>query len=533
MVTSPEISTESGFSLSGNYYLSIVVKENKTKVCFPLRSQNSLFCFELDGLIDQHRIGHHPWFGYDDGSNVIVPPDRPGFIIRKSSPAYTGQPTAFSKIFWKLQQTVKSVKTHWSEIPVLYSEFGSASPAIAFLEASGDLFVSVGDTPDRSILSAIHISRAGRETIRKESAEFAKRFSFLPNEWLKQNAFLSLFYSNSRCVDHENSCIMASKSPEYYVSSGFWSRDFVLWSLPLIELLDPPRSRELIHVLLTEYWKNRGTHALYLDGRILYEGFELDELAAYLIALSKGVRLGIVGTENAEKRVAEILADLESKRSSSAVLYRTDLNSSDDPVVYPYVTYDNVLLWHSLRMMADSIPGTRSGVDLSKLAEGLRSDIMSKLVSPEKRMFCYSSDLNGNFEYYDDPTGSLLLLPSLGFISANDGRMIATARWIKSSSNRYLKNGRFGGVSNRHVAHPWVHHSANLLLAGDRDGLRIAEAPLDNRFACETIDELTGSCLTGIHFPGSAGFLVSSFLSFANAGGASRNPIRKKRERRS
>jgi Uncharacterized conserved protein len=128
-------------------------------------------------------------------------------------------------------------------------------------------------------------------------------------------------------------------------------------------------------------------------------------------------------------------------------------------------------------------------------------------------MFCYSSDLNGNYEFYDDPTGSLLLLPYLGFVDKDSDAMRNTLKWINSDRNEFRIGGKFSGLGNRHVKHPWIHGYATEVLSGFADPSIVDGIPMDGGISCETIDENNGKCLTGIHFPGSSAFLVQSLMN--------------------
>ncbi|MEM3656566.1 MAG: glycoside hydrolase family 125 protein [Thermoprotei archaeon] len=516
LVTPPEPSKESGYYVSGNYYFSLLLKGEELDVCFPLCSQSSLFCFRLRGFLDERDVEGETWFGYGrkDGSGVkvVVPPDRPGFLVENGAERFPSSVGAYSKVFWEMAHEAFSMSVSWTDRPVYYCKLGSVYPAIAFLRYNSDVFVAVGDTPERAVLSTVHLSRLGVERVHSESEAWYSRFTSLGNGRLISNAMLAVFYSNSKCMDRGDGCIMASKSPKYYVAGGFWSRDFVFWTLPLLERVAPERVRELLQLLLTKYFGGRGVHALYLDGRVLYDGFELDELAATILSVSKALDYGVIDVGDARTYLDSILKDLSIRKAEGHHIYSTELNSSDDPAVYPYVTYDNVVLWYSLVKLAGSMG--KEGRRIMDLASALREDVLENMVIRDEERFCYSTDLKGNYESYDDPTGSLLLLPYFGFIEEDSQLYRNTVDWIKSKRNPYLVSGRYTGAGNRHVGHPWVHYYSSLLLSGDPEGLVLTEMELDRGLACETIDENTGRCLTGIHFPGSSGLMVYSILRY-------------------
>ena len=56
---------------------------------------------------------------------------------------------------------------------------------------------------------------------------------------------------------------------------------------------------------------------------------------------------------------------------------------------------------------------------------------------PTGPMFAWSVDLAGRYELYDDPPGSLVLLPFYGFISTDHPVYRNTLKFIRSSHNPY------------------------------------------------------------------------------------------------
>jgi len=513
IITSPEEVVQQDYRISGNYYFSLIMKEDTVELCFPLCSHSSLFCFKVRGFISERDFSGKGWIELLSEGNeteIVIPPYAQGFFVGKR---ITGkvEVEAYSKIFWEMPADVHSLQTSWSEIPVFYSQFRGCIPSIGFKETKEGCYVGIGDSPERAVLNSVHLSRMGKGKLENLTRGFLGNFRDVRDKIVRDNVFLSLFYSNALCMDGDYSCIMASKSPKYYVSGGFWARDFIFWTLPVIEKYDAARAKELVSLLLTKYWKHKGTHALYLDGRILYEGFELDQLSYYLLALERGIHYGVLKPEASLDMADELIGILGSRKHEEYNLFSTELNSSDDPVVYPYVTFDNVILWYSLRVYSSRIEKDLGERRFSELSERVKKDIMFKMV--KNGMFCYSSDLEGNYEFYDDPTGSLLLLPYLGFIDRNSTIFKKTVKWITSNDDTFMIKGRFSGLGNRHVKHPWVHWFASEVISGLKEPSLLTGIPMDSGICCETIDEESGKCVTGIHFPGSSGFFSQALIS--------------------
>ncbi|MEM3192354.1 MAG: hypothetical protein QW292_09735, partial [Candidatus Parvarchaeota archaeon] len=351
VITSPKKVKDLGYRISGNYYFSFLIKEDLLDVCFPVGSSSFLFCFKIRNFLKEDDFEGTGWieiYSKEKDVTIIIPPYRQGFFVGKKINK-TIKVGAYSKLFWEVARDVRTLQTNWSDIPIYYSSAGCCQPSIAFVGTRKGSYVSIGDTPEGAILNAIHLRRIGYKNLKEETTRFLQSFEGLNDKVLRGNTFVSLFYSNSFLIDSDDSCIMASKSPKYYVSGGFWARDFIFWTLPIIEKYDMKRAKELIQLLFTKYWRHKGIHALYLDGRILYNGFELDQLSFYFLALERGLRYGIIEPERSLSMADELMDLLKEWKHYRYNLYRTYLNSSDDQTAYPYVTFDNVALWFSLR----------------------------------------------------------------------------------------------------------------------------------------------------------------------------------------
>ncbi len=512
-VTSPVEDAGNNASVGGNYYMTVLAEDDSLQVCFTLCAESRLFCFRIKGMVNVRMLSSLGWINniINGDIELVIPPRRNAFLI-KSNRLGALEISAYSRIFWNIEHEVLSMKTPWSSIPVYYSKLGKSFPSLAFLEMGDWIIVAIGDSPERAVLSAVHLKRVGLHSLVKETKEFLSRFSSM-NKRVRDNALLSIFLSNSICVDQEQDCILASKSPMYYVSGGYWSRDFIFWVFPVIKRFDPQRASELIRALLNKYWNNRGIHALYLDGRVLYDGFELDQLALHFLIIKQAIELDLIVKEEGKLLVEDTLAILAKYKNETHDIYSTELNSSDDPVLYPYVTYDNVLLWYSLKELSKAELGVLKK-EIAELSDRIRKDVMKYMIYDGR--FCYSTDLNGNYEMYDDPTGSFYLFPFLGFVDKDDSTFKNTIKWINSRENKFLIDGKFSGEGNRHVNHPWVHWYVSKVLSGYEDIEFLYRMEMDHGLGCETVDENTGRCRTGVHFPGASGFIVQGFYAQNN-----------------
>lgn len=339
------------------------------------------------------------------------------------------------------------------------------------------------------------------------------------DETLNINLFFSFFFGGGKTLDTEEFVLVTSRSPRYYVSAAYWDRDSLLWSFPAILLADPETAEQMLHYVFTRQIRNIGIHSRYIDGTLLEPGFELDELCAPIIALFRYVEQTgdavILQKQWIKDGIEHILKRLKSKRNNNVCLYETFLQPTDDLLVYPYLTYDNMLVWYSLRKLADHLPEYAC---LAQVAERVKQAILEHCIKEKdgKRMYAWSVDLTGNWDIYDEPPGSLLLLPHYGFCEYDDEVWKHTVEIIRRKEYPYsFADCPIAEIGCPHAPHPWVLSISNSLLSGKREEARhhLALCKLDNGIACESVDEYTGESRTGDAFATCAGFLAYSIDS--------------------
>ena len=334
---------------------------------------------------------------------------------------------------------------------------------------------------------------------------------------LNTNLFFSFFYASGRTLDTEELCLMTSRSPRYYVSAAYWDRDSLLWAFPAILATDEAYAREILQYVFTRQARNFGVHSRYIDGTVLEPGFELDELCAPVVALSRYTAAtgdaSLPREPEVRRALAGILRTLQSKRHPTLGLYETFLQPTDDMHRYPYLTYDNALVCFSLRALA----GWLDQPELLAQAEALHGAVYAHCVREQdgQRFFAWSVDAQGHFDIYDEPPGSLQLLPHYGFCSADDPVWRHTVAMIRDRSYPLsFADCAIAEIGCKHAPHPWVLSICNSLLSGHSgealDHLR--RTALDNGLACESVNEHTGECETGEAFATCAGFLAFAMM---------------------
>jgi len=396
-----------------------------------------------------------------------------------------------------------------------------------------DFWFGANADPDGAATTSVHLRRIGYQPAlahtlswlesRSHSSRVPARIAEKAPGAMSRadyNLHFCRFFAHGRAIDTEELVMLTSRSPRYYVSAAFWPRDTFLWAFPAMLASDPAFAREVLVAGFSRHTANMGIHAHYIDGALLYPGFELDQHASYQVALGDYVQrtgdVSILREPAVRAGLAKFEETLAGLRHSNAALYRTFLDPSDDPVRYPYLTYDNALLWRAFASLAEIARRAGDTVAASRYAgtaQQIHTDVCERLVAegPFGPMFVWSADLRGGFELYDDPPGSLLLLPYYGFIDRDDVRYVNTVKYVSSKHNPYrVAHGDYPGAGCAHAARPWPMHACNMVMAGIADGESlelISKAPLDGELACESVHEIGGKAATGGAFATFAGYL--------------------------
>ena len=329
------------------------------------------------------------------------------------------------------------------------------------------------------------------------------------------NLFFCIFYATGLTLDTEELVCVTSRSKRYYVSAAYWDRDTLLWAFPAILDADSALAKDMLKYVFTRQSRNAGIHSRYIDGTVLEPGFELDELLAPILALQAYTRKTSDWNLKDERFISDtiehILAVLAEVKNPEENLYETFLQPTDDERVYPYLTYDNVLVWKALHSLSWLYPKKYS--ILSEKAELVRTAIYENCIFTDEegqRYFGWSVDLEGHHDIYDEPPGSLQLLPYYGFCSFDDAVWLNTVAMIRSPAYRFSFSGfPIAEIGCPHAPYPWVLSLCNSMLCGHADQAfrELETLVMDNGIACESVDAVTGVCTTGAAFATCAGFL--------------------------
>lgn len=134
---------------------------------------------------------------------------------------------------------------------------------------------------------------------------------------------------------------------------------------------------------------------------------------------------------------------------------------SDDATTYPFLIPSNFFAVTSLRQAAEMLTEMNKSASLAKECVDLASEVSAALKKYATanhpvygKIYAFETDGFGNYLFMDDANvPSLLSMPYLGSMPANDPVYINTRKFILSSSNPYFFKGKYAeGIGGPHVA---------------------------------------------------------------------------------
>ena len=379
----------------------------------------------------------------------------------------------------------------------------SLSPA---LDAQRAVALAPGETAEANFVlgagieefSAAHSAKALRELIDRNGASFmidqaaawCKRRTRTTGQpdldvLMNRNFLFTALYAWGKTIDTEQVVGVTSRSPRYYVSAAYWDRDAMLWSFPGLLDIDPSLARDALEYALTIQLRNTGVHSRFIDGVVLEDGLELDEVVAPIIAAAEYIKRTNDDAFLASHRAAiGTLRDrLFDSFDPASGLYITLQDSQDEYQKRPFLTYDNVLSWRALLDLAtlfDRLKDTPSARDLTQRAAALRAAIMKSSISDQAPgamgpIFVCATD-GKNPLFADVPPGSLMKLPALGFISENDPVFVRTYEWLHSKNYKYSYSDQPYGLPGSYrlpFTTSWVMADQLSLMRGREQALKV------------------------------------------------------------
>lgn len=292
---------------------------------------------------------------------------------------------------------------------------------------------------------------------------------------INRNLLFAYFYGVGRALDDAHFYLVRSRAP--WCAWGVTVRDWeaLAWTVPAIQLADPPLARELIlrACEVHGYAPGRGVH--YLDGTLFEPGFTLEGAASYAIATERYIR------ETGDDQIVEevVLADtlyvshddISTRRDEKHPLYHTEVTLDRRPADKGYTLHGNAVVAFALDALKKTLDeeASREVQDPAAVRAALRRHFATG--TEGKTTFAAAADLSGGLDLEDDPVGSALWLPLWESVDRTDSVFRRTAKRIGASDRLVVQVARLFGPDASEMLE-WLRR-----------------APLDHGLASEVVDE--------------------------------------------
>ncbi len=327
---------------------------------------------------------------------------------------------------------------------------------------------------------------------------------------INRNLLFAYFYSVGRALDDAHYYIVRSRAP--WSERGVTIRDWeaLTWTIPAVQLADPPLARELILRMCEVHGYAPGRGVNYLDGTLFSPGFTLEGAAAYAIVTDRYIR------DTGDDQIVEepVLADtlylssddIAARRDEHFALYRSDVTLGGAPST-AFGLHANAAVAYAL----DCLKRTLDESEAKRLEdpEAVRAAMKRHFTvgDASKAVFASSVVPGALVVREDDASASCLWLPLLEAVERTDSTFRRTAKAAPADSPRLEAR------------------LARLLAPDASDVLEwLRRAPLDGGLAAEFVDA-EGRATAGGGDAALAGLLASTAWFVLHAHGVRGSPI--------
>ncbi|HXT15585.1 MAG TPA: hypothetical protein VN706_08135 [Gemmatimonadaceae bacterium] len=292
---------------------------------------------------------------------------------------------------------------------------------------------------------------------------------------INRNLLFAYFYAVGRALDDAQYYLVRTRAPGngHGVTVRDW--DALMWTIPAVQLADPPLARELLLRMceLHGYAPGRGVH--YLDGTLFEPGFSLEGVASYPLAVDRYIR--DTGDDRVvdEPALADTLyltaEDLDARKDKRVPLYSTEVSPSGVPAAHPFTLHANAAAAQALDVLRRTLDEeTARGLqDPDAVRAALQRHFVVEAAG--RSSFASAIDLAGSTSVFDDPAASVYWLPMYEAVPRHDSTYRRTVKAIDVAPQSL------------------VQQCARLVGPDASDVLQwLRRAPLDGGTAAETVD---------------------------------------------
>lgn len=251
---------------------------------------------------------------------------------------------------------------------------------------------------------------------------------------LNRNLLFAYFYGVARGLDDAHFYLVRTRVPWH--SRGVTVREWeaLTWTIPAVQLADPPLARELILRACELHGYAPGSGVRYLDGTLFEPGFCLEGAAAYALATDRYIR------ETGDDQIVEepVLADtlygshedISARRHAEIPLYGTEVTPSGRRAAFPYTLHANAVTAQALDVFKRTLDEStsREVQDPEAVRAALRRHFLTD--RDGKPVFRSAVNLTGEAVADDDPLVSVLWLPLYDMVDRSDSAYRRTVRGL-------------------------------------------------------------------------------------------------------
>jgi hypothetical protein len=252
---------------------------------------------------------------------------------------------------------------------------------------------------------------------------------------INRNLLFAYFYGVGRALDDAQYYLVRTRAP--WNGHGVTVRDWeaLMWTVPAVQLADPPLARELLLRMceLHGYAPGRGVH--YLDGTLFEPGFALEGVASYPLATERYIR------DTGDDRIVDepVLADtlylaaddLDARRDKRVPLYSTEVSPSGVPAPHAFTLHANAATAQALDVLRRTLD-EETARELED-PDAVRAAINRHFVieASGRSTFASAIDLAGGTSTVDDPAASVFWMPLYEAVTRQDSTYRRTVKAIE------------------------------------------------------------------------------------------------------
>lgn len=289
---------------------------------------------------------------------------------------------------------------------------------------------------------------------------------------VNRNLLFAYFYGVGRALDDAHYYLVRTRVPWHGQGVTIRDWDAIAWTIPAVQLADPPLARELLirACELHGYAPGQGVH--YFDGTLFEPGFSLEGAASYALGIERYIRETGDDQIIEEPVVADTLYlssdDLAARKDKNLPLYATEVTPGGIAPAHPYTLHGNAVAAFALDVFRRTLDeeAAREVQDPQAVRAAMRRHFGKDNSAP----LAAAIDLAGGSSTDEDPAASACWLPLYEAIDRNDTAYRRTVKALPEGLHLAQRSARLFGPDAPAVLQ-WLRR-----------------APLDGGLAAEVLD---------------------------------------------